>query len=323
MRHPGRAGGGSLAALTLGPAGQPGGVLRLWPAAEPARREAAAPPGAFAGDPGCEQPPAADGFEPHGAAARAPAADGAVAVAVVGHGAREAVELFVLRGAAEAAALRWTGCVSLPPDAVGNDVIFAPDDSLLVTNYQPALGGLRGLAYTIAGGLGWSTGEVLRWRAGRGWESVPATRGANPNGLLLAPDAQTLFVAMSGSRRVAIRPLAGAARDIRVDGHPDNLSWSPQGKLLAALHTSGFAFLRCRFGALPCRSPWSFVEIDPGSGQVSLRFEHAGSRIGGVASVAEVGDYVYFGAVFDDRIGVRHEPRRRASSGRSPRGDAT
>jgi hypothetical protein len=41
---------------------------------------------------------------------------------------------------------------------------------------------------------------------------------------------------------------------------------------------------------------------------VSERFAHDGSRIGAVSSVAEVGNRLYFGSVFDDRIGVRIEP---------------
>ena len=46
------------------------------------------------------------------------------------------------------------------------------------------------------------------------------------------------------------------------------------------------------------------MEIDPATGAASERFSHDGSRIGGVSSVAEVGERLYFGAVFDDRIGV-------------------
>jgi hypothetical protein len=103
------------------------------------------------------------------------------------------------RGACDPApaALDWLGCVPLPPNAVGNDVLIGANAALWVANHQPALTGLRGLFYTIAGGLGLPTGEVLRWQptaAGRadsapslGWKAVPGTRRPNPNGLLLAP----------------------------------------------------------------------------------------------------------------------------------------
>jgi hypothetical protein len=312
MRHPGEAAGGSLAALSLGPGGEPmASPRRLWP---PADEETG---GGSAGDFDCTAPPDATRFAPHGLAAGEAGPDGEIQVAVVGHGVREAVELFRLRGAGEAAALRWTGCVPLPENAVGNDVWLDGAGGLWVTNYQPAMGGLRGLYYTVAGGLGLPTGEVLRWSpspASRSsspspsaWERVPGTRGANPNGLLQMPGGAALAVAFTGSGEIGLVPLpphGEPVREVEVGGHPDNLSLSSRGTLLALVHSSGLASLRCRFGALPCTSPWRLMEIDPATGIASERFAHDGSLIGGVASVAEVGPRFYFGAVFDDRIGV-------------------
>jgi hypothetical protein len=121
------------------------------------------------------------------------------------------------------------------------------------------------------------------------------------------PGGAELAVAFTGSGSVRLQPLApsgGPTREIEVGGHPDNLSLSSRGTLLALVHSSGLASLRCRFGALPCTSPWKLMEIEPVAGLASQRFAHDGSLIGGVASVAEVGERLYFGAVFDDRIGV-------------------
>lgn len=310
MRHAGSPAGGALAALSLGAAGEPIAPARqLWPPAHGAASRAAAP-AAFAGDPACTQPPQPASFSPHGIASTAPAADGAVAVAAVGHGEREAIELFRLRGVGEAASLEWTGCVPLPPDAIGNDVWLDASGGIWTTNYQPAMTGLSGLYYTIAGGLGRPTGEVLHWQIGvsdPGWESVAGTRGPNPNGIVLAPGDAMLAVAFTGSGRVAIRPFTsagGSVRDVDVGGHPDNLLWTSRATLLVPVHTSGLAFLRCRFGALPCASPWKLMEIDPLSGAARERYAHDGSRVGAVASVAEVGQRLYFGSVFDDRIGL-------------------
>jgi hypothetical protein len=241
-----------------------------------------------------------------------PGPEGEIPVAVVGHGVREAVELFALRGAGEAATLRWTGCVPLPENAVGNDVWLDEHGAIWVTNYQPAMGGLRGLAYTIAGGLGLPTGEVLRWRASPslpsaspspGWESVPDTRGANPNGLALMPDG-ALAVAFTGSGSVRLLPHGLPSREVELGGHPDNLTPSSHATLLALVHSSGLASLRCRFGARPCTSPWRLLEIDPATGLASQRFAHDGRTIGGVASLAEAGEWLYLGAIFDDRIGL-------------------
>ena len=315
MRHADAGPGGSLAALALDPSGEPiAAPRRLWPPAL-AAAESAASTRASAGDPACTQPPRAARFAPHGLAAGAPAPDGDLPIAVVGHGEREAIELFALRGVGEVAVLRWTGCVPLPEDVTGDDVWLGAAGEIWVTNYQPALTGLRGVYYTIVGGLGLPTGEVLRWRipgAPRpGWEAVPDTRGANPNGLVLAPGNATLAVGFTSARAVAIRPLGPGGevpRDIRVGGYPDGLLWSSRATLLVPVHTSGLAVLACRFGALPCTAPWKLMEIDPAGGGVSERFAHDGSRIGAVSSVAEVGNRLYFGSVFDDRIGVRIEP---------------
>jgi hypothetical protein len=304
MRHAGA--GGSLAALALDAEGAPlAPPRRLWPPAPDAKAPATSPePGAWRGEPGCTDPPAAESFAPHGLALAPPRADGALPVAAVSHAPREAVELFLLDGAGAAARLHWTGCAPLPAGAIGNDVVIDADGGLWVTNYQPAMGGLRGLYYSVAGGLGSATGEVLLFRMA-GWSVVAGTRGANPNGLALAPDERTLAVAFTGARRVRLLPLAsGEPREVLVEGHPDNLLWAASETLYAAVHTSGLRMLACRFGALPCRAPWRLVEIDAARGQARAVFAHDGARLGGVASLARVGERLFFGGVFDDRIGV-------------------
>jgi hypothetical protein len=306
MRHGDRAGGGSLAALELGPAGEVvAHARRLWPPAEAAGAGARVTLSS-AGDPACTSPPEPERFAPHGLAVGATESDGETPVAVVGHGVREAVELFALRGEGGAATLRWTGCIPLPEGAIGNDVWLDAGGDLWVTNYQPALRGPRGLYYTILGGLGLPTGEVLRWRSAR-WESIAGTGGANPNGLLVLPAGEALAIAFTGSSELRLLPLTSAgapAGDIALGARPDNLSLGSRATLLAPVHTSGLAFLRCRFGALPCASPWKLLEIDPATGAASERLSHDGSRLGGVSSAAEVGERIYLGAVFDDRIGV-------------------
>jgi hypothetical protein len=62
--------------------------------------------------------------------------------------------------------------------------------------------------------------------------------------------------------------------------------------------------LLCALGRLPCRTGWSIFEIDPASLRATLLLHHDGSVVGGVASAAEFDGRFYFGAVFDDRIGV-------------------
>lgn len=301
-------GAGSLVALPLH-AATPSELRprRLWPTGDPTvDRRKSGPP---AGEPGCVEPPDSTAFAPHGITTTPADASGAVRVAVVAHGQREAIELFDLTGAGDSAALSWRGCIPLPPDTVGNDVSVAPNGEVVVSNYMPSMQGWRALQYTVASALGWDTGDIVTWRADRGWRHLPGTSARCANGVLVAPDGASVYYAETGSGRVCRVPRAGVppgetVADVNIGGHPDNLSLTPRGRILAATHTAGAAFLLCGFGRLPCRTGWSLFEIDPGTLHATELLHHDGSVVGAVASAAEVDGRVYFGAVFGDRIGV-------------------
>ena len=223
----------------------------------------------IAGHPACTSPPDAARFSPHGLAAGAPGPDGEIPVAVVGHRVREAIELFALRGAGEAATLRWTGCVPLPENAVGNDV-WLDEEAIPLGDELPAGDGraARALLHDRGGprpvdGRG---AALARFAAGR---AIAGTRGAEPErpaadagGRARSPSPSPAPAA-SGSGRSRER---GAAR--RRSRRPPRQSGAGARArpLLVAVHTSGLAILRCRFGALPCRSPWKLIEIDPATG---------------------------------------------------------
>ena len=299
MRHAQDGPAGSLVALNLDDGGEPAPRV-LWPT-EGATRDAPAEPG------DCPGPPSTDRFAPHGLAAGARRDDGSIPVAVIAHGEREAVELFALYGSGASATLRWRDCLTLPPDTAGNDIVFAADGALLVTNYQPTLAGARGFLHTLRGGLGLDTGEVLEHRRETGWRPLPGTRAPNPNGVLVSPDGQTVWLAATGAGAiVSVSRDGGAPRrhQIAVGGHPDNLAWSARGTVLAMTHTGTLSILLCRLGARPCRAGWALFEIDPKGADAALLLRHDGSAVGGVASVAEVDGRFYFGAIYDDRIGV-------------------
>ncbi len=304
--------GGSLAALALAALPLDPGAQkhtrprRLWPSGDQRRDRSTAAP---LGEPSCTEPPAADVFAPHGLSSAATDIPGVVRIAVVGHGGREAIELFDLTGAGDSAALSWRGCVPLPPGTTGNDVSLAADGEIVVSNYMPQMGGWRGLYHTLKSGLGFNTGDVMAWRSGQGWRHLTGTAAPAPNGVLVTPDGATVFYAETGSGRVSRVPRAGAAagstaEHVVIGGNPDNLSLSPRGTILAATHTDGAAFLLCAFGRVPCRTGWSLFEIDPATLHARQLLHHDGSVVGAVASAAEVDGRTYFGAVFDDRIGV-------------------
>jgi len=293
--------GGSLVAL-VPPLTAP---RPLWPTGDAAHDVGTAPP---AGDPACTSPPPSDRFSPHGVASVQTPVRGLVHVAVIGHDAREAVELFDLVGTGNLARLTWRGCIPLPPDVAGNDVALTLAGEVVVSNYQPTMRGLRGAYHTVRSGLGRPTGDVIVWRPGEGWRHVPGTSAAGANGVAVSPDGQMLFYAETGAGRVVRVPFAGleaGAAPVVADtgGHPDNLSWSTRKTLLAGVHTSGAGMLKCLITS-PCRSPWSILEIDPATMATSVLLQHDGALVGAIASVAELDGRFYFGAVFGDRIGV-------------------
>lgn len=283
--------GGWLAGLVPG-ASTP---RRLWPLDGTGAAATAANRDAAVGDPSCPPPDAAT-FHPHGIFV-----DARGDLYVVNHGGRDSFEVFAIEGAGEAARLAWRGCVVLPEGASGNDVAVGPEGDVVVSNYASSVSSLLD---NVKIGFGWTTGDVLRWRRDAGWSHVPGTAASAANGVALSPDGRTLFYAETGGARVVRIGLDGSGRaEVAVPGGPDNLSWTQQGTLYLASHTSSAAFLGCMIGKA-CRSPWVLLEIDPQSLRVDDVLTHDGDVVGAVASAQQVGDLVYLGAVFGDRIGV-------------------
>jgi hypothetical protein len=281
--------GGGVSVLELG--GEDLQARRLWPAA------VAGPRGAepLRGDPSCTRPPAPDGFSGHGLdAVTVDAGSGETSVAVVGHGDREAVELFDLRGGGRSLELVWRGCVPLPPETAGNDVAIGEGGTLYVTNYVPSVRGLRAWLALRRADRGEVTGDLIAWTPRAGWRHLPGTEASQPNGIAVTPDGKTLFVAENGSSRLMRLSLPAGERAAgpALSGRPDNLSLTARGSLLAAV-------------LLP-EKPGGFeiVEIDPASLEATLRFAHDGSRIHSVTSAVEVGGALFLGSMADDRLGV-------------------
>lgn len=73
-------------------------------------------------------------FDPHGLAVKEIAGGNPVAF-VVGHGARESVEMFEIDAVASPATARWIGCVMMPEGASGNSVVPLADGGFFVTKF--------------------------------------------------------------------------------------------------------------------------------------------------------------------------------------------
>lgn len=249
------------------------------------------------GDPACTEPPDAAGFTPHGLDLR----DGLLAV--VNHGGREALELFSVASSEEGPVLTWRGCVVLPDDAMANDVALLSDGRLATTRMMP-----RGSSpmTILRVSMGWNTGWVLLWDRAEGWRPWPGTEDSAPNGVAVAPDDGAVFYA-SWSRQAVVRVDADGRdrREVALGHHVDNLTWTPDGKLLAAGQggslTSVLACAEKKAGT--CGMPFFVDEIDPDSLEVERLISHDPARVGGAASVAlEHDGVVWVGTFSGDRL---------------------
>lgn len=259
-----------------------------------------------AGDDACREPPDAGLFAPHGIDVDAGHAQ--TTLWVVNHGGREAVERFRLeQDATGAPRLMWEGCVPLPGEAQGNDVVALPDGGFAVTWFMDRASG-AGLALAFARvALGLDTGRVLVWRAGEGFEEVPGSESSAPNGIEVSPDGRTLFVGAWGGQRLLRLPRDGDGEpaDVALPHHPDNLTWAPDGRLLVAgqrgpvTHVAGCA--QVEEGT--CGMSWSVVAVDPESLATEILLEEDPARTTGAASVSlAVGDRLLVGTFAGDRI---------------------
>jgi hypothetical protein len=258
------------------------------------------------GDPGCPGPPDPDQFAPHGLdLALRPVQ--APLLLVVNHGGREAVEFFEIGWAEGAPALWWRGCAELPIPGWPNDVVALPDRGFVVTRMFDAVSGFAFLADGARMALGWPTGSVLEWTPQSGWRDIVDIPAVGPNGIEVSPDGSTLYVASWGSGEVYVRARVGddVPEPIAVGPHPDNLTWSSDGRLLVASQIGGLSEISgcSAIEQGVCAIPFQVDSIDPETHQGSVLFEHDAASAMGFATVAlEHEGNLYLGTAAGDRL---------------------
>ena len=183
----------------------------------------------------CAAPPDPDRFAAHGLAL-APGAKGRARLYVVGHGEREAVEVFDIATDGPEPALAWRGCLRAPDKIEFNGVAAAPDGALLVT--VPALPGTS----LLDAFEGKATGAIFEWApGGGGFRKIEGTSLPHDNGIEISPDGKTVYVAAPPARAVTAYRRGATWRklwSLSTPGMiPDNIHWGPNGKLYAG----GFA----------------------------------------------------------------------------------
>lgn len=177
----------------------------------------------------CPSPPDMAHFESHGLSIR-DAGRGNWRLHVVGHGAREAIEVFDVAIGADGPALTWKGCVPMPDGLAANSVAAFADGSLVVTVLMMPGKTFRDSVEKRP------TGAVFEWSPGsKGFVRVAGTELPGNNGIEVSADGREFYVVSSGLQTVVAFSHSNPARQLRstqpLPFTPDNVHRGPDGRL--------------------------------------------------------------------------------------------
>ena len=242
----------------------------------------------------CPGPVTGD-FRPHGLYLRA--SDGIThTLLVVGHGAREAIEVFEVDTSDDRPALTWIGCAVAPDDIGLNSVVALPEGGFASTS--PA------------------AGNIWEWQSGAGWSLVPGSEDIGPNGLEISRDGQWFYVGGYGAMSL-IRLSRGRTpivkEGVEVGFHIDNVRRAPNDTLFAAGHLGRTREqIRDCIRDRDCDGVTSRVShVDPEQMTARQIVEYPSNDLLILGTVAiQVGDEIWVGGVAEgDRIARFPAPR--------------
>jgi hypothetical protein len=159
---------------------------------------------------------------------------GQLTLHAVGHGAREAIEIYAVAVAPTGPALTWKGCVLMPEGLAANSVAAFDDGSILATVLF-----LPGTEFADAVVDKRPTGAVYRWRPGdEGFTQIEGSELPANNGIAISENGDEFFVASSGLQTIVAFSNANPTEQLRstepLPITPDNVHLGPDGKLLTA-----------------------------------------------------------------------------------------
>jgi len=180
----------------------------------------------------CPSPPVSAKLNTHGLSIR-DLGRGASRLHVVGHGAREAIEVFDVTVGADGPVLTWKGCMPMPDGLAANSVAAFADGSVVATVLlMPGRSFLDSVEKR-------PTGAVFEWTPGsKAFVQVAGTELPGNNGIEVAPDGREFYVVSSGLQTVVAFSHSNPARQLRstqpLPFTPDNVHRGPDGRLLTA-----------------------------------------------------------------------------------------
>jgi hypothetical protein len=245
--------------------------------------------------PDCPGPPGAAGatFTTHGVYVE-PGNGPTYKLFVVGHGARESIEVFTVDTAPATPAVTWLGCV-IAPDPIGlNSVRGLPDGGFITTNFLPR-GTPREATQRMLGGE--RNGELWEWHTATGWQKVPGSEAAGANGVELSDDGKTLYVAAWGSQsffRVSRGATPPVRDEIPLGFRVDNIHWARDGSLFAVGQAG---------------TSWKAVKVDPRTLTVrDVVTVPDAPEFGAGTALVEVGNTLWVGSFRGNRIVIVPAP---------------
>ena len=275
----------------------------LYPGVAPRARQDMGTFGACPGSPDPNQ------LVSHGLNLR-PGANGHSTLYVVGHGGREAIEVFDVDASGASPELTWTGCVEMPEGMAANSVASLDDGSLVATiPLHPD----KSIADALAGK---PSGAAYRWSPGDpGFTMIAGTELPYPNGIEVSADGQEIYIVSSGLLSVTAFSNTQPAQPLRIASDlaivPDNLHMAADGRIV----TAGLVADDPRCGDVrgvaefdleefaSCPRPFMALAIDPRSMDVEvLAAGPANEQFSNITMALQLGGELWLGTFAGDRV---------------------
>lgn len=181
----------------------------------------------------CTAPPEASEFESHGLNIR-DVQYGQLTLHAVGHGVREAIEIYDVGTTPDGPTLTWKGCIRMPNGLAANSVAAFEDGSIVATVlFTP------GTSFADAVVDKQPTGAVYRWKLGdEGFTLIEGSELPANNGIEVSTDGREIYVASSGLQTIIALSNTNPTEQLRTTQPlpitPDNVHMGPNGRLLTA-----------------------------------------------------------------------------------------
>ena len=218
-------------------------------------------------------------FQPHGVTLRK-GLNEEHTLYVVGHGSREAVEVFNLSVAGDVPILSWTGCIPAPEGTRRiNSITALAEASLGATNFDTA------------------GGQLWEWHPTTDWIEVPGSSMMGPNGLVSSDDGAWFYVGGWSDRalvRISRGKIPAEVEIIPVGFNVDNVRWGTDGRIIAAGHIT-----RCPSDEECDTSAVRVAKVNPENFEVEQLLDYDGNEFFEMGTVAiDVKDEIWVGGIY-------------------------